>query len=137
MAADEGPEKLRKRTPRPKETDIREESQMPQNMEHRPKETDIRTVNGCPKETDITSFTSSLPLAAIADGAPPQSAVAVGDGADERQEWAQPHLIEAVGKEKDWLLKNLAKFPLRTGRLKTNANQPLRSAPKQRSRSQV
>ena len=76
------------RTPCPKRPDIRAESQITQNVEHRPDISDIRNPIECPKKPDITSFTSFLHLAAIADGAPPQSAVAVGDGADERQEWA-------------------------------------------------
>ena len=76
------------RTPCPKRPDIRAESQITQNVEHRPDISDIRNPIECPKKPDITSFSSSLHLAAIADGAPPQSAVAVGDGADERQEWA-------------------------------------------------
>jgi hypothetical protein len=85
---------------------------MPQNMEHCPNGQDIRNDEGCPNGQDITSFTSSLHLEAIAAGAPPQSAVAGGDGADERPEWSTPVLIEVFGKERDRLLKNLAKIPI-------------------------
>jgi hypothetical protein len=99
------------RTPCPKNPDIRAKRQITENVEHRPKNPDIRNGAGRPKNPDITSFTISLSSAAIADGAPPQSAVAVGDGVDERQEWARPLLIEVSGKERDRLLKNLAEIP--------------------------
>ena len=89
---------------------------MSQNMEHRMRETDIRNAAECMPGRDITSFTSSLPLTAKGDGAPPQSAVAVADGAeerpfwtptntDDRPEWTTPVLVEQSNSEKARLKK--------------------------------
>ena len=83
-------------TPLPNGRDIRGNGQISQNIEHRP--------NG----RDITSLTSSLHLEAVGGGAP-HSAVAA---ADERPDWATPVLTEVFGKERDRVLRNLAKIPI-------------------------
>ena len=77
-------------------------------MEHRPNGRDIRNDEGVPNGRDITSLTSSLHLEAVGGGAPHHAVAA----ADERPDWSTPVLTEVFGKERDRLLKNLAKIPI-------------------------